>query len=77
MPGERMEKVYLAKFMNYTNCMNDTVSNGDKDISKREYIEVGCEPFLIRESELSKYSKYGGGYRELIVAGNMLVEDET
>ena len=36
-----MEKVYEVEFMNYINCMNDTVSNGETEIGKTKYIFVG------------------------------------
>ena len=68
-----MEKVYEVEFMNYTNCTRDTVSNGEDDTSKWEYIHVGKEPFLVRESELDKYSKYGGGFRTIKFVGYMIL----
>ena len=65
-----MEKVYEVEFLNYTNCMRDTVSNGAKDIKDTEYINVGKEPFLIRESEFEKYM------RELYVTCNFFDRSE-
>lgn len=66
-----MEKVYEVEFMNYTNYMRDTVSNGAKEIKDTEYINVGKEPFLIRESEFDKYMKFGGGFRIVRFVGNI------
>lgn len=68
-----MEKVYEVEFMNYTNCMRDTVSNDEKEIGNMKYIDVGKEPFLIRESEFDKYMKYGGGFRIVRFVGNIIL----
>ena len=51
--------------------MNDTVSNGETEIGKAKYINVGTEPFLIKESDFPKYQKYGGGFRIVRFIGNM------
>lgn len=66
-----MEKVYEVEFMQYTNCMNDTVSDGEKELGKSQYLSVGREPFLIKESDLLKYQKYGGGFRIVKFVGNI------
>ena len=66
-----MEKVYEVEFMQYTNCMNDTVSDGEKEIGKATYINVGREPFLIKESDFPKYQKFGGGFRIVRFVGNI------
>lgn len=68
-----MEKVYEVEFMNYTNCMRDVVSNDEKEIGNMKYIDVGKEPFLIRESEFDKYMKYGGGFRIVRFVGNIIL----
>lgn len=68
-----IEKVYEVEFMTYTNCMKDTVCNGEKEIGDMKYINVGKEPFLIRESEFGKYMKYGGGFRILRFVGNIIL----
>ena len=67
-----MEKIYEVEFIEYTNCMKDTVSNG-KEIGKIEYIDVGKEPFLIKESEFDKYMKFGKGFRIVKFVGNMKI----
>lgn len=66
-----VEKVYEVEFMQYTNCMNDIVSNGEKEIGKVTYIHVGREPFLIKESDFPKYQKFGGGFRIVRFVGNI------
>lgn len=66
-----VEKVYEVEFMRYTNCMNDTVSDGEKEIGKATYIHVGREPFLIKESDFPKYQKFGGGFRIVRFVGNI------
>ena len=67
-----MEKIYEIEFMEYTNCTRDTVSNG-AEIGKTKYIDVGKEPFLIKESEFDKYMKFGKGFRIVKFVGNMEV----
>jgi len=73
LQGEDMEKVYEVEFMEYTNCMKDTVSNQAKEIGDRKYIGVGKEPFLVRESELEKYRAWGNGFRIIRFVGNIIV----
>ena len=68
-----MEKVYEVEFMEYTNCMRDTVCNRYKEICDMRYIIVGKEPFLVRESELEKYMAYGNGFRIIRFVGNIVV----
>ncbi len=65
-----MEKVYEVEFMRYTNCMKDTVSDGG-EIGSTKFIDVGKEPFLIKESDFPKYMKYGGGFRIVKFVGNI------
>ena len=67
-------KVYSVKFIQYTNCSNDTISSNNKENTK--YIKVnerGFEnvPFLIKENDIDKYKDFGGGIKELIFAGYM------
>lgn len=68
-----MEKIYEVEFMQYTNCMRDTVCNNAENIKDSKYIRVGKEPFLIKESEFDKYKEYGGGFRIIKFVGNMEV----
>lgn len=67
-------KVYSVKFIQYTNCSNDTISSNNKENTK--YIKInerGFEnvPFLIKENDIDKYKDFGGGIKELIFAGYM------
>lgn len=66
-----MEKVYEVEFMQYTNCMNDTVCDNNEELGKRKYLIVGKEPFLIKESDFPKYQKFGGGFRIVRFVGNI------
>ena len=75
---KRMVKVYEVEFMSYTNCLNDTVStyptkSEDEDI---EYLDVSGYPFLVKEDDLSYYSKFGGGYKSITFVGNMYIESK-
>lgn len=38
-----------------------------------EYLHVGNSPFLILESDIDKYRKYGGGFKSLVFVGNIEV----
>lgn len=67
-----MEKIYEVEFIQYTNCIRDTVSDDGKT-EKTKYIYVGNEPFLIKESEFDKYMKFGKGFRIIKFVGNMEV----
>ena len=70
-----MEKVYAVDFMRYNDYSNTTVStwDGKSDPLKSgiEYLDTGHESFLVKESDLEKYRKFGGGYRTIRFAGNM------
>lgn len=66
-----MEKIYEIEFMSYTNCMKDTVGNMADEIKDTKYINVGKEPFLIKESDFEKYRKFGNGFRIVRFVGNM------
>ena len=71
-----MEKVYLVEFMSYTNCLKDTVSDwdgkGDPLLKDIKYLDVGHN-FLVRESELEKYRKFGQGYRSIKYVGELII----
>ena len=67
-----MEKVYKVEFMQYTNCLKDTVSDGNEDIGERKYLKIGINPIIIRESDLPKYMKYGNGFRSVEFIGNLM-----
>ena len=56
------EKIYEITFNRYTNALRNTVSDGNPDIAKIKYIDLPDDvPFLVRESTLPYYSRYGGG----------------
>ncbi len=67
-----MEKVYEVEFIQYANCLEDTISDGNKDIGERKYLKVGNEPVIIKESDLPKYMKYGNGFRTIKFIGNLM-----
>lgn len=74
----RKEKVYQVEFMRYSNYEHDCVSNASSfGDNPTEYLELGDEPFLIKESDLSKYQQFGGGYKSLIFVGNIEVLEDT
>ena len=65
-----MERIYAVEFNTYTDCLRDTVSDGNKNIGERKYIHLPKDvPFLIRESELLEYVKYGNGYQSVFCVG--------
>ena len=73
----KIEKVYAAEFMTYTNCLRNTVSNykeGDP-IESVKYLNVGVGTFLVKESDIDKYRKFGDGYKSLMFVGNIEVDN--
>ena len=69
---KHMEKVYEVEFIQYTNYTKDTVSY-ENETGKINYLHVGEEPFLIRESEFDRYMKFGKGFRVVRFVGNIEV----
>ena len=70
----KLEKVYKVTFMQYTNAMKDTVSDWDgkgHSLADCEYLDVGKESFLLRESQLEYYRKFGKGYRNIEFVGQI------
>ena len=71
----KFEKVYKVTFMSYTDLTHSSVSDWDgvSDFisSDINYLDLTREPFLLRESELDSYSKYGQGFRDVVFVGNM------
>ena len=71
----KIEKVYAVEFMAYTNCLKDTISDYDGtsefEFGKCNYIDVGRNNFLVRESELEFYRKFGQGFKSITFVGNM------
>lgn len=76
----KTEKVYSVTFMQYTNYMKDTVSDwdgvSDATFGSAEYLNIGKGSFLVRESELEKYRKFGQGYRDVHFVGNIEINNE-
>lgn len=68
-----MEKIYKVEFMEYTNVLRNTVSNQKQEVADKKYLTVGKEPFLVKESELDKYSTWGGGFRNIEFVGNLYI----
>lgn len=74
----KLEKVYKVTFMLYTNAMRDTVSDWDgkgHSLADCEYLDVGKESFLLRESQLEYYRKFGGGYRNIEFVGQIPISE--
>ena len=70
----KKEKVYHAEFMEYTDTIKNTVAKYGTDKFKDvEYLDVGPDPFLVKESDLDKYKEFGGGYKLLMFVGFMEV----
>lgn len=77
--SQETEKIYAVDFISYTNCMNDTVSDWDGTGSPMdrdtEYLHVE-KPFLIRESDIDYYKKFGQGFRSLTLVGYLSVPED-
>jgi len=74
----KLEKVYKVTYMLYTNAMRDTVSDWDgkgHSLADCEYLDVGKESFLLRESQLEYYRKFGGGYRNIEFVGQIPISE--
>lgn len=66
----KKEKVYHAEFMEYTNTTKNTVAKyGPDKFKDTEYLNVGPDPFLVKESDIDKYKGFGGGYKVLMFVG--------
>lgn len=69
-----MKKVYEVEFMEYTNCLRNTVRSNSDDLKDIKYMTVGTEPFLVMEDHLDYYREFGGGFRSIRFVGNMVGE---
>lgn len=69
------EKIYSIKFRSYSNGLRDTICKENN--GKTEYISVGEDPFLIKESDINKYAEYGDGIESLTFVGNMIPENNN
>ena len=60
-----MDKLYAVTFIKYTNYCKNCVSDEDGN-----YIDIPEDgPFLIREKDIEKYMKFGGGFESLKFVG--------
>lgn len=76
----KTEKIYSVTFRWYTNCLNDTVSDWDGNSVELDphtkYIDVGKDPCLVRESDLSYFQKFGGGFDTVKFVGVLHIPDD-
>lgn len=75
----KLEKVYAVEFMAYVTSLEDTVSDWDGEgipkIGEVKYLNVkGPNKFLIKESDLDEYKKYGQGYRNITFVGWVVIK---
>ena len=68
----KLEKVYIVEFIEYANWTKDLVYNEET----RKYLHVESLGFLVRESELEKYRKYGKGYESVKLVGQICIDSE-
>ena len=69
-------KMYKVKFLNYTNGMENAVSDDSRNM---DYIDIPKEtkPYIIlKESQLEKYKRYGNGYASVEYIGST-IDDEA
>lgn len=73
----KLEKIYDVEFMYYTGYSHDTVSSNPGEAKKdTKYLDTSASPFLVRESDLNIFQKYGGGFRNLRYVGTLHIPDE-
>ena len=73
----KLEKVYSVEFMDYTDSLKDHVC--DYSTIQHQYpdmLKVTRDPFLIKESDLMKFNKFGNGYRNIKLVGVMYIDDD-
>lgn len=67
------EKIYEVEFLQYTNCMKDAVWCEDDDT----YMDIPKNSsLLVKESDLSKYQKFGGGYKSTKFVGMLVPSNQ-
>ena len=69
-------KIYSVVFVEYTNCLQDTVSTGEEDLAKIKYLTIPKTGLLVREDELDEYKKYGQGFKSTTLVGEMYVNEK-
>lgn len=67
----KRHKVYAVEFIQYNNCMRNTVWCEEDD----EYLDVGKGAFLILEEDIDKYKKFGHGIKTLTYVGDILLRE--
>ena len=73
----KLEKIYDVEFMHYTSYSHDAVSSNPGEVKKdTKYLDTSASPFLVRESDLHIFQKYGGGFRNLRYVGTLHIPDE-
>ena len=76
MFGTKKTKIYSATFIQYTNCMHDTVSTGSGNIAEEKYLDVSEGPVLIREEDIDFYKQFGNGFASLNFVGYLVEKDD-
>ena len=71
----KYEKIYKVKFMQYTNVMENRVSDNQENCNQDCMYLDTSEPFLVRESELDLYRNFGGGFRSTEFVGMLPITD--
>lgn len=73
----KTEKIYDVEFMFYGSYTKDSVSSNPGEAKKdTKYLDTSASPFLVRESDLHIFQKYGGGFRNLRYVGTLHIPDE-
>ncbi len=73
----KTEKIYEVEFMYYTGYSRDAVSSNPGEVKRdTKYLDTSASPFLVRESDLYIFQKYGGGFRNLRYVGTLHIPDE-
>ena len=74
----KLEKIYDVEFMYYTGYTKDSVSSDPGEAKKdTKYLDTSASPFLVRESDLHIFQKYGGGFRNLRYVGTLHIPEEN
>ena len=66
-------KLYNVEFIEYTNCLCDTVST-EGDVGEREFLDAPKDSFIVKEDDLGKLQKFGKGIKKAEFVG-YLYED--
>lgn len=70
----KLEKVYEVRFLKYEydkDWKHKTVISRNSESSEElEKLDVGSQPFLVRESQLSYFREFGEGIESIKFVGN-------